>query len=842
MQRILSKKSGVFVSVLMLLLSLFMVNGAFAQTQETAQVRFVHVIPGASAVDVYVNGNLAISNLGFGTGSHYITVPAGNNALRVTQTGITTPLWDQTTEFRADRAYTLVASSNDPLGFTSYQEILRPLALGQARFTSIHAIKNGAAIDIVLEDGQPLTVQQEYDQSYGTLDIPAFNYNLLVVNTGDSLEAPLINLGETALSSGTSYMLVVYGNQAMPQSLLLQTPVEAEAEGGFVRFVNTLSDVASVRIADDADVTLAHLASPVNGISATGYIAVPAGTYNITVSNNDDGAAVATSALTVSEGDYLTAIIQGSADDATVLEFSDTFADANPDQALIRVFNVGTGESNISASLSDGTLIASDLAGQTVSTVTAVDASKLSLSILLPDSGPQTLPERPYYGGLLYDFIVVPELDLVAKVPDTILVSATDTFGTTQDLVTAEEPEDTTEAEPVTETETEVVEAPVAEPTAAPEPEVVQEPTAAPAAPISNVVTGRVVNLNPDANLHLRQYADSNSLSLGTIQVNTQVTVNGRQGEYANIFLSATQIPPDYVYEDPVGLLVDDKADLVREETWLYVTYDTPDGGTIDAWVRADFIDVRDAADKPVLLRDLEPVAGNTPGAAANTSIQPPAAQEKIVTVVVTNLAPTANLNVRRVPSTIGEVLVQLPLGTVVDFVGVNEARDWIFLSYTDAQGSTITGWASSAFLDYQYNGRPVEIAELEQRDLYNIVDEDQRGDKSEGAAPVVATTPDPIRNAIVATVALDPGANLNLRRQPNSNAEVMTPVPSGTDLIVNSRSGDGNWLYVTYEGFVEGWIAARTETARFVELSYNGAPYDIADVPLADGEIDTIN
>ncbi len=203
------------------------------------------------------------------------------------------------------------------------------------------------------------------------------------------------------------------------------------------------------------------------------------------------------------------------------------------------------------------------------------------------------------------------------------------------------------------------------------------------------------------------------------------------------------------------------------------------------------------------------------------------------MTVTVVNLDATANLNVRRTPETTSEVLAQLPLGTTAQFVGLDENGEWVFLSYSASDGTTVTGWSSIDFLDFSYNGRAIDLAELAQRGLMNTVDLSRRGEKTIGAPPVIAATVDPTIDAVVATVALDPGANLNLRRSPDVNAEVLAQIPSGTRVIVTERTADGQWLHATYEG-ADGWIAARTDTAVFVTLSFNGAPYEINDVPVA--------
>jgi hypothetical protein len=68
-----------------LLLALALVPAASAQGN--AFVRVVHASPDAPAVDVYVDGNKALSNVPFFTASDYLPLPAGEHRFQVTPTG-----------------------------------------------------------------------------------------------------------------------------------------------------------------------------------------------------------------------------------------------------------------------------------------------------------------------------------------------------------------------------------------------------------------------------------------------------------------------------------------------------------------------------------------------------------------------------------------------------------------------------------------------------------------------------------------------------------------------------------------------------------------------------------
>ena len=141
------KKLRTLIPVL-LLIALLTGTGLFAQGSTTdSLVRFAHAIPGAAAIDVYVDGELTIANLDFGQASNYISAPATDHQITVTPAGATTSLWEQAFTPGAGRAFTLVASSFDePVSFTSFEDILEPLPLGKSRFTTIHAIADGPAV------------------------------------------------------------------------------------------------------------------------------------------------------------------------------------------------------------------------------------------------------------------------------------------------------------------------------------------------------------------------------------------------------------------------------------------------------------------------------------------------------------------------------------------------------------------------------------------------------------------------------------------------------------------------------------------------------------------------
>jgi SH3-like domain-containing protein len=335
--------------------------------------------------------------------------------------------------------------------------------------------------------------------------------------------------------------------------------------------------------------------------------------------------------------------------------------------------------------------------------------------------------------------------------------------------------------------------------------------------------TARII-LDPGANLQLREYPSSQARSLGLAPSGTVLLVNGRAGA-PTLPEGATPDPNATAFID-LATLVPEDSDLVPEETWLNVTYSTPDGGAIDAWVNSLYLDLRNPRGERMRLADLPTVPENQPGETRSTDITPPPIPEDRVVARVFNLDPGVNLNIRRTAATGGEVLERVQNGTLMEFLGLKESGDWVFVRYSPAGGGSVTGWVNAIYVELLFNDNLITLDELEARELLVITPDDERGEISGDIGALVQPTVNPLRDAVVAEVTIDPGANLHLRRTPDSNAESLALIPSSTLLLVTGRTGESNWLQVEFED-VQGWVSSA-----YVRLTFNGAPFELMNVP----------
>lgn len=165
-----------------------------------ACISVVHSSPDAPLVDIYVDGELALSGLGFGWWSNWIAVPAGEHRVQVTANG--TPadaaVIDATLTLEADTAYQVAAT-----GFVAeiapqvYQADVSELADDTARIRVVHTVPDAPAVDIAITGGDVLVSGLEFPNASDYLEVPADAYDLEVRPTGTmdvALELPGVEL------------------------------------------------------------------------------------------------------------------------------------------------------------------------------------------------------------------------------------------------------------------------------------------------------------------------------------------------------------------------------------------------------------------------------------------------------------------------------------------------------------------------------------------------------------------------------------------------------------------------------------------------------------------------
>lgn len=391
---------------------------------------------------------------------------------------------------------------------------------------------------------------------------------------------------------------------------------------------------------------------------------------------------------------------------------------------------------------------------------------------------------------------------------------------------------------------------------------VLVQPTALPPQPTEPETLGRItaqVLIDAGANLQLRQYPSSESLSLGLAPANAILDVVGRVGvpvQLTGLYDPKLQEEIDN-YVDPISELAEDE-DLVSADTWLNIDYTTADGGKINAWVSAQYLVVTNELGELQRLADLPVVPSNVYGEVINTVVTPPSEAELSgVSGRVINLDPGINLHIRRTPNSQGESIGLLSNGTVVEFIGFivpagtnvdletlteEEVQDlvdqanlapWIFIRYTTPQGAVVSGWVAYQYVDLYWEGVYINSYKMQEEEVLSFVEDTKIGELGAGAVAPIVPTLDPLRDAYIAEVVLDPGANLQFRRTPSIYGESLGLLSSGTQMVALGRTVDEQWIQIDYQGQT-GWVSST-----FIRLRRNNLSASITELEILDVELE---
>lgn len=224
------KRKSILIAVAGALLALLMAPAAFAQSG-TAKVRVVHASPDAPAVDVWVNGAKALTNVPFFTASDYLDLPGGSYDIQVVPTGATTPVVIDAkgVKIEAGKAYTIAAVGKlAEIKPAILVDNLAAPAAGKAHVRVIHASPDAPAVDVKLAGGATLIPGLAFPNASDYLPVDAGSYDLQVTPAGGS--AVVLDLKGTKLDAGKIYDVFAVGELAnIRVEVTVTTPAAAAA-------------------------------------------------------------------------------------------------------------------------------------------------------------------------------------------------------------------------------------------------------------------------------------------------------------------------------------------------------------------------------------------------------------------------------------------------------------------------------------------------------------------------------------------------------------------------------------------------------------------------------------
>jgi hypothetical protein len=200
------------VSIFVLLLAVMATS--VSASRFNANVRVLHASPDAPDVDVLVDDEAALEDIGFKEITDYASLRSGRYNIKVVPAGASEPVViNADLRFRALRDYTVVALNNLEDIEAVVLEDNRRVSYRYADVRFFHASPDAPAVDIAVQDKGPVVFSdiefKEYTD-YEELDEGTYNLEVRVAGTDTvALELPPIDL-----EAGKAYTVFAVGTLA----------------------------------------------------------------------------------------------------------------------------------------------------------------------------------------------------------------------------------------------------------------------------------------------------------------------------------------------------------------------------------------------------------------------------------------------------------------------------------------------------------------------------------------------------------------------------------------------------------------------------------------------------
>lgn len=833
------------------------------QAQSATRARLIHVASTVPAVDIYVNGELAVAGLSYGESSPYFGLPAGEAELRATLEGASAQLFLQRPSLDSESTSILI-STNASAPLAVIADDLTPLEFGMSRLLIVNALDH--AYSVVIESSD-VDLRANEDIAPGDflhpIELAAAYVELSLRPVNGDGKAARANF-RANLPAGSSSILVIHGNSEAPQLFHALAAADADAISGQVRFVHAVPGAAPLDLKIDDRMIVPSLAFA----TPTEHISLPSGSHELTLSLG--GTVLSSMNMDVSAGQMQTVVLMGTPATLIVKQYEDSPRDLSASAAVVSLINAAPNSSVSRLRLDSGAIVAADVGFGEEGGAAQIVPGAHSMSMILEigdERGTIDVPPVHYYAGSYYNLIalsgsaftaprlLIAETSLERRVtagPPSMPASDVEEPDMAREPIADAEPtqamaqtdvESEMEAALETGVQTEVDPASQADDTgeskAPDEAEAVTTADLQPATETDalgetdlsieqgpSLVMGpyAIVDLDPSARLQLRQYPSRDALSLGLLPGETNLVVLGRRGLTFYYPGEVPDMPIDLSdYDTDPAAALDPAEDLRQADTWLFVMYQTADGGALLGWVNALYLRVYTPFGILQRLASLPTVRQNRAGSAFNTEAQSPDLSEH-VTARVYRLNPEGRLNMRAANDPDSEVMTQVAPNAELNLIGMDAADEWAFVEYPADTGEIISGWVSAAYVQLLLNGEPVRPSTLRALDetVAPKLGDDIRGSirRSEDTGPTPMPPSDDMMKGIVGEVALDPGAMLHLRRSPDASSESLALIPAGTRVAISGITENTEWLKAGYQEQV-GWISAR-----YVALLLRGRLY----------------
>ena len=185
-----------------------------------AQVRVITASPDAPAQDFYQNNSALAYNLGFGTVTSYMPLPAGTYTLSATKANTSQTLASTKTAFGSTKQYTVIVGNIAAnMQETILQDQSQPAPVGQVSLRFVHQAIRVGAVDIYLvpRGGKlaatsPVATNIDFGSNSSYINVPAETYAIAIVPAGTTPIPATVTLhtgAQVSYVSGSAHTVVL---------------------------------------------------------------------------------------------------------------------------------------------------------------------------------------------------------------------------------------------------------------------------------------------------------------------------------------------------------------------------------------------------------------------------------------------------------------------------------------------------------------------------------------------------------------------------------------------------------------------------------------------------------
>jgi hypothetical protein len=197
---------------------------AIVSSPPVSQVRIITASPDAPALDIYQGDTALTFNLGSGTITSYIPLPAGNYTINAETAGSRQILSTSKAIFAPSTQYTvLIGNSASSLQQLTLTDQSQPAPTGQISLRFINQATRTGAVDIYLVPaGQkstavtPVVTGVAFGANTGYLNVPAGTYSLVMLPAGtvpNSTNVVTYTGAQVNYSAGTARTIILIDQQ-----------------------------------------------------------------------------------------------------------------------------------------------------------------------------------------------------------------------------------------------------------------------------------------------------------------------------------------------------------------------------------------------------------------------------------------------------------------------------------------------------------------------------------------------------------------------------------------------------------------------------------------------------